>query len=629
MKTILSSRRDHYLVKFSIFLIAVALIAGMVGCDVPQYHLTILISTEGGEVGGEVTTPGEGTFSYDEGEVVNLTAEAKEGYRFVEWTGLHVATIADVNAANTTITMYNHYSIKAHFVWGQEIRDWYGLNATRTPNNLGGNHILMNDLDSNTLGHNKTASEAANEGKGWKPIVTFNGTFDGKGYEIRDLSINRTDEDGVGLFGDVDGGVVRNVRVVNATVTGERNVGVLVGWNEGTVSNSYSTGSVTGNQSVGGLVGWNGGTVRDSYSSSNVTGSNQYVGGLVGWNQGTVSKSYSSSNVTGSNDYVGGLVGWNQHTVSSSNSTGSVSGDIYVGGLVGWNEGTVSSSNSTGNVKGNDNVGGLVGYNYLRSTVKESHSTGSVNGSNQHVGGLAGWNEGTVEKCYSSSTVSGSLCVGGLVGGNEHEGIVRDSYSTGSVSGTTGVGGLVGHNLDEVSNSYSSSNVIGHTHVGGLVGQNEGTVAESYSAGSVTGSSHSTRVGGLVGYNKGSKTKVSDSYSTGSVAGNQYVGGLVGYNDQGTVENSYSKGSVTGFSQVGIGGLVGWKTRGEVSDSFWDKETSGTGLSPGGGMGLTTADMQTFATFDNAGWSICEAPTNDTCTWYITSGEYPRHEQPV
>jgi len=64
--------------------------------------------------GGSVTTPGEGVFTYDEGTVVDLVAEAGEGYLFVEWTG-DVGTIADAYAATTTITMNGDYSITANF----------------------------------------------------------------------------------------------------------------------------------------------------------------------------------------------------------------------------------------------------------------------------------------------------------------------------------------------------------------------------------------------------------------------------------------------------------------------------------------------------------------------------------
>ena len=71
--------------------------------------LTISITT-----GGSVTTPGEGIFTYDDGTVVDLVAEPYEYYEFVEWTG-DVDTIADVNAAQTTITMDGYYAITANF----------------------------------------------------------------------------------------------------------------------------------------------------------------------------------------------------------------------------------------------------------------------------------------------------------------------------------------------------------------------------------------------------------------------------------------------------------------------------------------------------------------------------------
>ena len=95
--------------RVSILLTTVALIAGMAGCG-PFVQLLTIYSTDG----GSVTTPGEGTFTYDEVEVVNLVADADEGYRFVNWTG-DVDDIADVEDATTTITMNDDYSITANF----------------------------------------------------------------------------------------------------------------------------------------------------------------------------------------------------------------------------------------------------------------------------------------------------------------------------------------------------------------------------------------------------------------------------------------------------------------------------------------------------------------------------------
>jgi len=82
----------------------------MVGCVGVEYDLTIASTA-----GGSVITPGERTFIYDQSIVVSLVAEAEEGYRFVNWTG-DVGTVANVNAASTTITMNGDYSITATFV---------------------------------------------------------------------------------------------------------------------------------------------------------------------------------------------------------------------------------------------------------------------------------------------------------------------------------------------------------------------------------------------------------------------------------------------------------------------------------------------------------------------------------
>ena len=74
-----------------------------------EYDL-IIDSTEG----GSVTTPGEGTFTYNATEVVELVATPDADYHFVNWTG-DVDDIANVNAATTTITMNDDYTITANF----------------------------------------------------------------------------------------------------------------------------------------------------------------------------------------------------------------------------------------------------------------------------------------------------------------------------------------------------------------------------------------------------------------------------------------------------------------------------------------------------------------------------------
>lgn len=447
-----------------VLLISLALVLaislGFIGCggevvpEITEYNLAIS-STEG----GKVTSPGEGIFTYDEGTNIGLVAVADEGYQFVSWTG-NIGTITDVEDASTTITINDDCSIVANFALGALIRDWYDLDAIR--NDPGGDYILMNDLDSTTAGYTELASATANQGKGWQPIGALSVSFNGQGYEIKDLFINRPDEPGVGLFGYVaEGGVISNVGMVNSTVTGTYHVGNLVGSSHGTVSDSYAAGMVTGVTSdfsvegqivggrvVGGLIGSNYGAVSNSYSTGSVTGAG-WVGGLVGQSGGTVSSSYSRADVVGSYRLVGGLVGFGYGTVSNSYSTGNVTGDYEVGGLVGQNAGSVSSSYSSSSVSGNWSVGGLVGGN--PGTVADCYCTGSVTG-NLEVGGLVGGNGGIVTKSYSTAHVTGgTVHVGGLVGENGG-GVVSNSFWDIQISGQATSSGGTGKATVEMKN---------------------------------------------------------------------------------------------------------------------------------------------------------------------------------
>jgi PGF-pre-PGF domain-containing protein len=246
-------------------------------------------------------------------------------------------------------------------------------------NDLTGDYYLANDIDCSGFDYD-------GDGKGFMPIGNsssqFTGTFDGKGYKITNLYINRSSTNYVGLFGRIDSvSEIKDVGLEEVDVNGSSYVGGLVGLNSfRTITNCYSTGSVTGSGSsyVGGLVGYNDGTITNSSSYCSVTGSgSSYVGGLVGNNYfGTITNSFSTGGVTGSSN-IGGLVGYNADMMSNGvitncYSTGSVSGSSNIGGLVGYNGGeefmmmgggVITNCYSTGSVSGSSNIGGLVGYN--------------------------------------------------------------------------------------------------------------------------------------------------------------------------------------------------------------------------------------------------------------------------
>ncbi len=513
-----------------------------------------------------------------------------------------------------------------------EIRTWYDLDAVR--DNLDGNHVLMNDLDSTTAGYEQLAGPTANAGKGWQPMglytprgptccIGFGGTFDGQGYEIRDLFINRPDEDSVGLFKYVDRyayGIVEDIGITNVTVIGGNSVGSLVGYNFGTLSNCHCSGDVTGAGSVGGLAGGGNGMVTGSYFTGNVTG-HDYVGGLVGYNFCDVSKSHFAGNVTG-HSYVGGLVGANgETTVTDCYCSGSVTGHEHVGGLVGfagWVYGSaLSDSYSTADVTGDEDVGGLVGdsyvdfavsncyYDYEEVLLNSEHmiTIGALSGQdfnqwlandkyldiNERLSQENGWyviddvddfkqllafgqNANLKFRLTSDLdlTTDPGLYIPYLAGefdGNGHK-ISNLTFHSASVCYV----GLFGYlrSAGEITRvGVENINVTGASSIGGLVGQSWGTVNGSYSTGAVTGNEH---IGGLVG---GSSGAVSSSYSAASVSGDSLVGGLVGSGYSGTVSDCYSTGRVAGQEWY-VGGLIGSDCCGTVSNSYSSGSVTGS-----------------------------------------------------
>ncbi|MFW2405532.1 MAG: c-type cytochrome [Gammaproteobacteria bacterium] len=275
----------------------------------------------------------------------------------------------------------------------------------------------------------------------------FSGVFDGRGYTISNLTIDAPERGGVGLFGVLaESGVVMNLRLENASVSGRAGVGSIVGSNFGTVYRCAAEGSVDGAMAIGGLVGGSGGLVYDSGFSGRVT-AKQAVGGLVG-------------------DMTGG--------VYRGRAEGEISGSRGVGGLVGLNTfGSIRDSWSSMVVSGSNDIGGLVGVN-TDAKVRNSYATGNVNGDSNNIGGLVGFN--------SQSTV-------------------RNSYAIGNVTGTDAVGGLVGRNNGYVGNSFATGDVAGDGQVSQVIGfLVEGDVVATFAAGSGAAMDISTQTGESTGW---------------------------------------------------------------------------------------------------------------------------------
>jgi len=423
---------------------------------------------------------------------------------------------------------------------------------------------IRNDVAAHyKLGGNIDLSDYADDdaGQGWLPIgdslAPFIGIFDGAGYEITGLVVNRAQSEPMGLFGRIGaGGIVRNVVLSGGSVTGISRVGALAGYNAGLIANVSVTTSVYGVNPFGG---------------------NDRIGGLAGTlnEGGKIACSRASGNVTG-DDEIGGLAGKVENgEIVDSFASGKVEGWYSVGGLAGYvdKDGIVSGSHATGDVNGFQNIGGLAGQHY--GSINRSYATGAVVGTSDLVGGLVGYlgDMASIDRSYATGPVTGANNVGGLAG-DSSMGIITSSYAAGAVNGVHGIGGLVG-------NAYSGT-----------------TIARSYASGAVTGDS---ALGGLIGYS--GDGDISNSYAVGAVTGAaDFVGGLAGFLENGSIATSYAAGAVNGAADVG--GLVGFNHDGTVSDSFYDRETTGQSDDSGKGTPKPTTDMKTGATFIGAGWDF-------------------------
>ena len=331
---------------------------------------------------------------------------------------------------------------------------------------------LTNDIWLNDTSDWESWDENTAPSNSWTAIGTpdncFEGHFDGGGYAVHGVYINKPETDYQGLFG-------------YATYASELS----------TISNL-------------GLV--------ESY----IKGCN-YVGGVVGYNydnqlyyyDGFITDCYNTGSVSG-NDYVGGVVGFTDSVpVTDCYNTGSVSGKREVGGVVGHSQveygqnGSVTDCYNTGSVSGNDYVGGVVGHS-LDGPVTDCYNTGSVNGMGNCVGGVVGYTEGykfnvDVTDCYNTGSVNGmGSCVGGVVGYIDVFVYVTDCYNTGSVSGNDYVGGVVGFTPSgyvlngPVIDCYNTGSVSGNDYVGGVVGDGHATNCYYYSGCCASSNSYGT-----------------------------------------------------------------------------------------------------------------------------------------
>ena len=538
---------------------------------------------------------------------------------------------------------------------------------------------------------------------GFSTSERYTAVLKGNGFAITNLFISRaTHTNPTGLFMFVGAGArVESLRIttVGTGVTGNNNVGILAGYNVGEIVAVSTTGSVTASGSyAGGLFGQQtaNGTIHSSYSNASVTGQAN-VGGLVGFasagTSASITNSYSTGAVTrssGTATTIGGLVGAIQTGFTASASywdsatSGCASGGTagcttsaagttqttsalqtpvgYTGIYAAWNANLDGDTSTGAATTGADDPWyfgttsqypvlkyGKIDYDIDNDRYIEVSNlaqldairydfTGDGNPTNAAAynaafplrftaaGGRMGcpsagctgyeltanldfdengdgqitsadstyWNGGAGWAPIGSDTpfVAASRYQGDF-NGNGYT--INNLFINRGNSDDVGLFGAT-HTTSRIESlGVTNANVRGQDYVGILVGTSYGEIIACYTTGAVTGtgtgaSGNPGRVGGMVGHVGLDATAgiVSSSYSHASVDGYNAVGGLVGHGWHITLKNSYATGAITrtGLGSIALGGLLGWLRNGSVTTSYCDTDTGGRsrcGVRQGGG----------------------------------------------
>ncbi len=406
------------------------------------------------------------SWSWDFGD--GNTSTQRDPIHTYQQVGVYTVSFTVSNAGGT-YTMTREYYIVVGFAGGGGTEDNPYLVATpqhlyNVRYDLMGSYRQVADID---------LSEYSG-GAGWTPIGSVNnrfyGNYNGDGYTISNLFINRPGSYYMSLFGFVENTEIVDVHLKNIQISGYSITGGLVGRGHSTIIASCTVSGTLNGRTAGMLAGdmFGDGLINNCFVEGVISGGD-HLGGLIGNSGVNVVNSSAAVRVTGENS-SGGLVGYNQSEIIGSYAFGDVTGNNYVGGLVGRNWNNITASHAFGRVTGQWYVGGLAGEVYRQeNVVKESFATGPVSG-NLNVGGLVGDNQGEIIDCYATGQVTGtgnfSKDIGGLVGYNRTNGQIKNCYTAGTSEGYEGVGGLVGWGNGTVEKSFYDKEVSEHSDTG-------------------------------------------------------------------------------------------------------------------------------------------------------------------
>jgi filamentous hemagglutinin family protein len=362
-----------------------------------------------------------------------------------------------------------------------------------------------------------------------------------------------------------------------------------------TLQSSGGAAAGSGNINVNDAVSWNANTNLTLTAANNVN-----IGANLSASGNNAGLTINPNTATGTNSASGSgtfnLQNGAAVTLSGASPSLSIAGQNYI---------VINRLGAAGSTTGTDlqGIGGNLSNNYALGSNIDASATQNWNGG-------AGFTPIGMISSDGSNTAAYTGIFNGLghtianltidLPNNQNVALFGMSYGTvtnvglvnSNISGFSVVAPLVASNHGTISNSYATGVVTDSgvgSFIGGLVGYNSNIIENSFTSGTLN--TNSSYVGGITGYNAGS---INNSYSTSSISGWTALGGLVGDN-AGTVTNSYA----AGYVPVGGGGLTGGGP-GTVTNSFWDVTTSGQSSALGGGIGLSTADMQALSTYTTA-----------------------------
>ena len=512
------------------------------------------------------------------------------GYKGFEQDSDSVLTGHYEDATDTVIAEVNgnDFTEKNGYMWVENVYQLQAINNKIADGHQSYNYALRNEIDA-------SATEFEPIGGKNNP---FEGKFDGLGFSIKGLRINKGTASHVGLFGHASGGSIKNVTLEGGTIQGADNVGGIVGRADNVLLDNLTNGAnVKGNNYVGGVVGGLESTIHNANLVNNGTIQGiTAVGGIIGMANAAnsiIDGNFANYGTVQGRQSIGGIIGSNQGTISTTVDgrllfTNKTEGTVialpkvgaygsHIGGIIGDNKGNIKNDSSienllfinNGKIENSDRnqtrIGGVIGGNSGNITNVTMTNRGSLNINGGFVGGVIGNNYGNGRITSSKLENYGPL---------ELKSAINDK---GNIAGVSTAGGVIGFNgnaqskdgkaeiIDSILINYGTIAAQNDNNnvLGGVVGRNgeESTLKNNSFTNTVAIKAETSgRVGGIIGINDGTITVDDDMKfdrilkNTVAVNGMGEVGGIIATN----------QGSISGYAMENSGDITGTKEVGGV-----------------------------------------------------------------